>query len=400
MNLDLWFIIIFYGLIVLFYFKNKKKFVIQNGIFAIYKTKIGLKLMDSISNRFPRILNILGYISISTGFLGMFLILYFLIKGTWGLIFIPNSVPVLAPVLPGVEISGLPVLSFWYWIISILFVAVVHEFSHGIFARFHKINIKSSGFAFFGPILAAFVEPDEKQLVKKNRKSQLIVFSAGPFSNIFFAGVTFLIIILISPLSNGLYQHEGVQVYNLENGFPASNSGLTKGELIYSINNKDINDSEDFVNSLNNLKEGDIVNIKTNKSEYNIEAVKNPKNADKGYLGVMISSYKTNLNKDLVDKYGEIPLNILIWVSKLFFWLFAINLGVGLFNLLPLGPVDGGRMLYTTLGYFIKKEKLVKKIYFMITFFCLSLIIINLLPWLWKLLLYLYNGILLLLTIL
>ncbi|MEM4243090.1 MAG: site-2 protease family protein, partial [Candidatus Woesearchaeota archaeon] len=41
------------------------------------------------------------------------------------------------------------------------------------------------------------------------------------------------------------------------------------------------------------------------------------------------------------------------WLLGLVFWLFALNLGVGLFNLVPLGPIDGGRMLHTTLSHFV-----------------------------------------------
>jgi membrane-associated protease RseP (regulator of RpoE activity) len=39
----------------------------------------------------------------------------------------------------------------------------------------------------------------------------------------------------------------------------------------------------------------------------------------------------------------------ILWIKDLFFWLFVLNLGVGLFNLVPLGPIDGGRMLLTAL---------------------------------------------------
>ena len=41
--------------------------------------------------------------------------------------------------------------------------------------------------------------------------------------------------------------------------------------------------------------------------------------------------------------------------------MWVANLGVGLFNLLPLGIVDGGKMFYlVSLGFF-KKEEIAKK---------------------------------------
>ena len=84
---------------------------------------------------------------------------------------------------------------------------------------------------------------------------------------------------------------------------------------------------------------------------------------------------------------------ILNWIMKLFFWLYAISLGVGLFNLLPLGPVDGGRMFNTGISYFTKNKKIINKIYVTVSLFCLSLIFINLLPYLIKLLLFIVTPI-------
>ena len=193
MNYDLLFAIIFYGLIFLYYLKNKKKFQVQ-GILVLYKTKLGIKAMKKVSKYFPNFWRTLGVIGIYVGFLGMLFILYFLVKGTIDLIFVPGAPPAVAPVLPGVKIPGLPILSFWHWIIGILVVAVIHEFSHGIFSKLYKIKVKSSGFAFLGPILAAFVEPDEKQLKKSSTKAQLSVLAAGPFSNIVTAFIVLLLV--------------------------------------------------------------------------------------------------------------------------------------------------------------------------------------------------------------
>ncbi|MEK6907612.1 MAG: hypothetical protein AABW45_03735, partial [Nanoarchaeota archaeon] len=157
MNLDLIFALVFYGLLFLFYLKNKNKFEVQNKIFALYKTKLGIKLMDKYSKVAPRFLNILGYLGIIVGFLGMIFILYTIIGGTYtlirGSILGIQTQPVLAPVLPGLKIPGLPTLSFWHWIIAIFVVAIIHEFSHGLYARLYNLKIKSSGFAFLGPIL-------------------------------------------------------------------------------------------------------------------------------------------------------------------------------------------------------------------------------------------------------
>jgi len=59
--------------------------------------------MDRLSKH-SRILKVLGFISIIISFIGMIFIFYILLKGTYNLIAIPESQPMLAPVLPGVAI--------------------------------------------------------------------------------------------------------------------------------------------------------------------------------------------------------------------------------------------------------------------------------------------------------
>ena len=249
MNLDFLFAIIFYGAIIIYFLTHRKKFIVQHKIIALYKTKIGLKLMDKLSKVWPRFLKVLGIIGIGVGFIGMVTILVFLIRGLINLLMDPLAKPTIGLVLPGIRIPGAPVyVPFWYGIIAIFVVAVVHEFSHGVIARLYNIKIKSSGIAFFGPILAAFVEPDEKQLSKKSKVAQLSIFAAGPFSNILTAGVVVLILsFFVMPFSSSLLESEGVQIANLEKNYPLERAGATKGELIEEVNNIPILDVEDFI---------------------------------------------------------------------------------------------------------------------------------------------------------
>jgi len=387
MNWDLFFIIIFYGLILTIFFLYRSKFEVQNKIFVLYKTKLGIKLMDKWAKKFPRALRILGYMGVVVGFLGMFFIFYILFKGAINLLISPVAQPVLAPVLPGVKIAGLPTLSFWYWIISIFIVALVHEFSHGLLSRVNKIKVKSSGFAFLGPLLAAFVEPDEKQVEKQKNKNQLSIFAAGPFSNILLAIVFLLIsIFIISPIASSIIEPSGIIIVALEEDKPAELVGMQAGELIEEINNIKINSLENFTSIIDKTKPNDEINIKTNVSSYNITTIENPQNESKSFLGITLS--QNTIIKNGIEENHRYLIPLFFWVSKLIFWLYVINLGVGLFNLLPLGPVDGGRMFRTGISYFIKNKKKVNRIWNYVTFFCLFLIFINLLPYIIKLILF------------
>ena len=77
---------------------------------------------------------------------------------------------------------------------------------------------------------------------------------------------------------------------------------------------------------------------------------KNPKNESKGYLGVFIMPSK-------IDYKEGFFVRPFFWIRSAIYWIFFANLFVGLFNLLPLGIVDGGRMFYLTVLHFTKNEK-------------------------------------------
>lgn len=385
MNFDIILAIIFYLSIYLFYLKNKNKFEVQNKIFVLYKTKLGLKLMDKLSKKFHRILNPLSYISIFIGFLGMAFIFYVLIQGAIKTYIQPSGPPSVVPLLPGINIPGAPALSFFHWIIAILIIATIHEFSHGIYARLNNIKIKSSGFAFLGPILAAFVEPDESELNSKSKKAQLSVLSAGPFSNII-TGLIFLLIIIsiFSPLTSFFYEPSGLVVNEL---LPNSNINIKPPFILEKVNNKSLT-SIDNIAEISSLKPDENIEITTDKGIFTIKTIQDPSNASKGLIGINLinAKIKAKVKDETIETYGTILPPIIKWFSLLFIWLFIISIGVGLFNLLPFGPVDGGKMFYTAALHFTKRTSLAKKIWTFVSWTCLFLIFINLLPWLNKVL--------------
>lgn len=379
-NYDLVFLVVFYIILLIIFKIYRNKFEVQWKIFALYKTKIGINLMDKIAKKFPNILVILGYFSVFIGFIGMIITFVFLVHSAYKLFFVPNAEAGLAPLLPGISVSDkLPVLSFWHWILAILIVAVIHEFSHGVYARLRNINIKSSGFAFLGPILAAFVEPDEKQLKKKRARDQLFVFSAGPFSNIIL-GIVVLGIFLFGflPLAAGMVQVNGIIIADINENLPISESGIVAGQVIQEVDGEKIERTKTLVDILEKKKPGDIVNVKANDSYYD---VKLGASDGKTVLGISYSKFDVELkNKSLSFLY-----KILGWFGVLLFWIFNISVGVGLFNLLPLGPVDGGRMFYTLIFKITKNERKAIRILSFVSMLVLFLIFVNLLPFIIKL---------------
>src|SRR3989344_7510173 len=400
MNYDLVLALAFYLVLYLLFRKYRSRFDVQNKFFVMYKTQLGIRLMERIARSFPRVLHVLGFVSVVTGFLGMGFIFFILFQGTFNLVRTPTAQPVLAPILPGVSIPCVPALSFWHWIIGILIIAVVHEFMHGVYAKLQKIKIKSSGFAFLGPILAAFVEPDEDELKKLKKYKQLTIISAGPFANFVLALLVFVVIVFVfNPVGNVLVAAEGVQIVSIDETLPINETMLRPGMRILGIDERQVNNPREFSEALGKYKPGDIVLVKTNVSEVGVVLGASQDDPKRAMLGVSISPVGVGVKKEHAWFKPVYPA--FSWLLKLAFWLFTISLGVGLFNLLPLGPIDGGRMFMIAALWLTKNnERKARRLWMCATLLCLMLIFINLLPYLVKLLQFIFGPLVVLVAVL
>ncbi|MBI5398080.1 site-2 protease family protein [Candidatus Woesearchaeota archaeon] len=351
-------VLLFYGLIVLLVYLNRHRFQVQNKIIMMYKTKIGLGLMDRIGVRHAELVKFVAYCGIGIGFAGMLLIFYTLIKNLISLLSVPDAQSAVSLIVPGIALPGspikIPLISGW---IALFFVILVHEFSHGIVARAHNLAVKSSGIFFFGPLMGAFVEPEEKKLLASPDTTQYSVYAAGPFSNILLA--IFAILILsyaLTPIVSALTVPVGVTLAGVSDKYPSQAAGLASGMLITQLNSKNITNYEEFQSGLSCVKPGDTVSLVANGTLYTIVAAAHPEKPDKGYLGVLASSAAT---RELKTKnvFTNLAYPVLLWIVELFYILAILSLGIGLANLLPLGPVDGGRMTQTALERTKGKER-------------------------------------------
>tara|TARA_Y100000310_G_C20692683_1_gene823379 strand:+ start:3638 stop:4819 length:1182 start_codon:yes stop_codon:yes gene_type:complete len=349
--------------------------------FIMIKTKVGLNLMDKWAKKYPRLLDILAALAIIIGYLGMLVITFFLVKNIFDVFTKPDAVAGVALVLP-FKAPGAVFVPFFYWIISIFTLAVIHEFSHGVLARRYGVKVKSSGFAALAillPILpAAFVEPDEKQVKKIPKKQQLAIFAAGPFSNILAALVIIGLFIWVLPsLTNNIMLDDHVKIVSVadQETSPAIDAGLQSDTLITSIDDTEIMTVEDFITSLTDTSPGDTILLTTNESQHNVTLSPHPNNASKAFLGVSVLQ-NLEKNPEFIAKYGSFTTESILWLLGLLYWMYVLNLGIGLFNLVPLGPIDGGRMLHTGLTHFMSEKNADywwKKISYLILF----LIIVN-----------------------
>lgn len=344
-------VILFYLIIILFIIIKRKKFQFQAKFIALYRTKIGLKIIDRIGTKHSEFIKILGYVGIGVGYIGMLVILFFIIKGLFDLIFVPEAPAVIAPVLPGIPIPGSPIfVPFWYGIISLFIVVLIHEFSHGIVAKAHGLPIKNTGIVFFGPLIGAFVEPSERKLKKQSDVVQYSVFAAGPFSNVITALIVILLFSLVlTPVADAYVKPIGISFTELEPGMPAEQAGLETGVIYTRINNMTVNNTEDFVKAFDNIKVNETIIIGNDEKTYAVIPTSRPEEPEHPVIGVTLQTRHTNENNILIK--------IFLWFTGLFSWIFMLSLGLGLANLLPLGPVDGGRMLGLSLVKTLGKKK-------------------------------------------
>jgi len=199
---DITFLVVFTALVVWFLWRRRSNLK-REGIMYLYRTQVGVKFIDYIGGKYKKTISVLAFIGIICGYFLMAAMLYFLYKLIYIYLFVPDivraiKIPPLMPLIPylpeAFNISFLPPFYFTYWIIAIAVIAIFHEFAHGIVARRYDVKILTTGFGFLGPFLAAFVEPDEKQMEKKPKYQQVAILSAGVFVNLILAIIFFLLL--------------------------------------------------------------------------------------------------------------------------------------------------------------------------------------------------------------
>ena len=375
-------IILFYAGIFVLIYAFRKKFAFQKvgkiPIIAILRTNFGIKFINKIAKKHSKFFKILGYIGMIIGFLGI-IAMTFMISSSFVKLFTEPSAPSgVSPVIPGVKIPGAQIfVPFWYGIISLFIVVVVHEFGHGIVAKAHGFKIKNTGLVLFAILPGAFVEPDEKKLVKAKKLQQQSVYAAGPWFNILLSAVAFLLIILvISPIHSDLYNSKGFAFESTDNNSPAMQANMPVNTTYNRIDDTEVYSFTDMANVLEDKQPGDQIIFYTEANEtYPIILAQHPEDNSSAYIGIM-NIINVQGDQTVIQK---IAFTIVDIIASLLYWVFLLSMGIGAANLLPIGPLDGGRMLYTSLkGKF--KEKKVKlittKVTVLVVVFLLSALLV------------------------
>ena len=362
------FIFLFYFAIIIFLLFKRKEITTQARILILYRMKVGLNWMDKYSAKYRELI---------------------ILKNLYDLLITPAAVSGVSLVLPGLNVPGVGILPFWYWLIALFVIAIVHEFSHGIVARAHQIPVKSTGLVFLGPIIGAFVEPDEKKMAKESDVAQYSVLAAGPFSNIILALIALMLLnFAFVPLQDLMTNPTGFTFdAHINESYPFSKAGIIPGTLITGINGEKTSTFQQFGEKLLCTQAEEKITINTPEKDYLVALVDSPDNPGHGFLGINLIHNEFAVKEKYTAGFWNVVYILVEWFAGLFKWLFLLSLGIGLFNLLPLPIVDGGRIMQVSLHRLNGPEKGEKR-YRQISFFFLIVLILTLLyPLLVKLLL-------------
>ncbi|KXA90916.1 hypothetical protein AKJ63_00610 [candidate division MSBL1 archaeon SCGC-AAA259D18] len=329
-----------------------------------WRTQQGLSLLDKISEASESGWKIFGIFAAVGGIILMILMFVFFALGTilgffamWisgGSHAIPAGAETKVVAIPGVTI---PLL---VGIIGLATVLLVHEPAHGIILRHLNLKTKSTGLLLFLIIPGAFVEEDEKEFKKASVWERIQVASAGPMANVLFGVLCLgLVLVLVNPL-------QGVFISGIVENKAAEEAGVRPGVYITGIGNDQVVNYGDLEEFMNESHPGDSVTLtvtgerRMEENQYLITLDNHP-SENEGYLGVFLipslpkssflqpqilffTALEEILGYPTIDQHAY-STPVPWFLIKVLKWMFALNLLIALFNLLPLKPLDGGHII-------------------------------------------------------
>ncbi|MDD5416873.1 MAG: site-2 protease family protein [Candidatus Aenigmarchaeota archaeon] len=345
-------VILFFSVLAVLIYKYRKRIDVKYYILFTFRTKRFSQMIDNIAKKSPKFWKIISTIAIFVCFYYMFQGVYLLLLNSQAIYEGIITQPGLQLVLPSASATassgpGYMLIPFWFWIITIFCILVPHELSHGIIARAEKIRLKSVGLLLFGVLPGAFVEPDEKQLKKAKTMPRLRVFAAGSGANFLVAAlVLFMVSYIIWPMGVS----SGIQILSVNESSPADMAGIKSNMTFYQVNGNVVETTyQEYLagtgylgDELKGVKPNQTIVFQTDTESYyvNLKEINGHP-----FMGII---YKPVFKMDIGLFLGNIiPLLTMIWL---------FSFAIGLFNILPLYPLDGGLMLEAVSDRFMKKH--------------------------------------------
>lgn len=314
--------------------------------------------------------------------------------------------------IPGLN----PFLPITYGWVALVVTIIIHEAGHGIVARVYNIRVDSTGLVLFlGLPIGAFVNIERDELNKATLKQKSAVLTAGPMNNMILAGASllalFLIVSTLTPLPPDPNAPQfGVMIDSVNGGSLAESIGMEPESVIQYVAGQEIRSTNDLGSRLNeNL--GNTVDItwisKAGDTITRQVALPPAVEPGRGILGVtvlVLPDAQVALDR-YTSAFGSNPLALLLPptmqpgavpysdlmapryessvlgsatvfapIANLLFWLWFINFNVGIFNALPIGPLDGGQMYGALIEKRAKSQVLAKNASMILTLVMVAIV--------------------------
>jgi membrane-associated protease RseP (regulator of RpoE activity) len=292
--------------------------------------------------------------------------------------------------------------TFAVWLAFIITIAV-HEFGHGFLCRVENITVKGMGVLLAVIPIGFFVEPDEEELEKTKGMPKARMFGAGITNNLIVGFSCFVLMILLigvavsatAPFIHGIYQD-----------YPAYEAGVPQGSVVKAVNGIPVTTREDIAGILNTTRPGGQVTLQVEKdgtiADYTFVLASWPAGLQResGFMGIeyydgasirqaiggmlspfgvlrfLIIPFDTSANAQYLrilafdspdEQYYQVPFDGYWGVIHLLFWCGWININVGIFNAIPMVPLDGGFILREGVDRLLDRRGLVKYAPYIVT---------------------------------
>lgn len=317
--------------------KNRKQIKSEKIIFLRHFTKF-IKRLEMIVHKNRKFFNVLSLVSLIISLPTTILISYMIVSS---IIKLQPTVALVLPTVADYKYPG-PVVSvpFFYWIISIFLIVFFHETMHAIVALNNNIKVKKYGLIYLLLIpIGAFVDLDEKMLKKSKISSRIKVYAAGSLGNFLLALIIFALAYFTTFIFSLTVEEKGVYFESTIPNTPASEVNLSG--IIIQINETKIRNLYDLHLFLRNTSPGDVIKIYTTEGEYILRLAQIE---NRSYIGInKTRTYFTYKNSD--KPLSDNILALFSQLMTLYKWVFLLSLGIGLANMLPIVPLDGGLIL-------------------------------------------------------
>jgi membrane-associated protease RseP (regulator of RpoE activity) len=340
---------------------EKRGFEIKPFMLVYKNHNVAVTLDKMLANK--NAVRIFSDAGIIGGALMMAFALWFLINNLVNF-FMGSGFSEVTLLIPGVTVRSIPNLT--YFLLAAPIVLVIHEVAHGIVARLEKIKVKSGGFAIIIAIIAGFVEPDEEEFSKAKKLSKVRVIAAGSMSNVLFsfiiAGLLMFnpafgtILESVSPVVRSVFYNDpvGVSVVQISEGSGAEAAGMQVNDIITRVDGTTIKTPTDFEQVKLTPGERVSVTVLRGGEQVNLSVLVGPDKEDpeKGRLGIVRSPFP------------ELPPKSSYWIPwpqpvfTFLLWLWMLSFFIGIFNMLPMFPLDGEKYVSSSLEEKISKRSL------------------------------------------